>query len=194
MFLYLSHPWAAYGARPAWMDVLVADLGIEFFDPGVPLATQVPRISGLGSVNISEPIRAAFGLPQEVLLEPGPDILAWERPLAQISTAVWRDLYFLVRAGGVVADANNPHLGDTAVELPLAHALGIPIILISERVNVPAQLRYLADAVLQPNHPRISQVVRGLLSDTFPSLTVGSDAKSVPPIAPSNPNPSRSRK
>lgn len=141
-FVYLSYPYGLQ-SRPQWMAEIAASF--PCYDPDLPLKKHLEeREYGVKEISI-ETVKA-FNIPPFVMLPPSEDLLKTEEPF--YNSQVWRDIYFLIRSDVVVVAADLLSLGDEVVILSLAFVLGKPIILVSDRANLPPQLRYIAEVVV----------------------------------------------
>jgi hypothetical protein len=131
---------------------------VEVFDPAVPIVEQAGKISGLGEKSLPPEIMSVFGLPQLILMSPGEDILKWESPLC--AEQVWREFYFLLRCGVVIHAGDLPTLGDMSLTLAMAKMAGIPIITVSDRVTLPAQIKYISDIVVGSDISKLLPIVK----------------------------------
>ena len=161
MFVYCVYPWCLY-PRPNWINALIPLLpqGVGYYDPNISIKQQIGRLGDIRECNLPPDLIGDFNLPKEILLSPTEDLLKWESPL--LHEQIWRDLYFLVRASVVFVDGNLMNLNDGAVELSIAHRLKKPIILLSDRVVISSQLRYLANFTITSGSPDLPLLLASL--------------------------------
>lgn len=150
--------------RPHWWDALAdavtgravlfdTTMAIEHLDhPAMSRpVTKRSIVRGLGLLGLDVAAQATPGIPASFLGN-----LAFE------DVTVVRDAIVLARSSLVVLDANHPSLGDNFVLASSARVLGIPVLVVSDRIVRNAWVSYLATAMVSSHG--VGVVARQILS------------------------------
>ncbi len=161
MLLHLAYPVHGRNVKPTWVDSLKENsFAIAekwgFFDPTARLTPDLLQLVSKLKVNSIAEEKAEILKLTPNLLASTPEVLQdltkTENDNPLTSQIIFRHLYFLTRATLVVADLNNPSLGETSQEVLYAHLMNIPIIGISYRPTVSPWMHSKVRSIIAPRN------------------------------------------
>ena len=158
--VYLSYPYLTYDRCPDYMLSLQRAVGerLQFFDPGDRSDPQAwtnlllyVQQHNLSPAALPESLLRSLDLPLALLTLPGTEQVNWGVQLTHRAQLL-RTLYALLRSKAVLADAMLPSRSENCVELLVARASDLPILVVSDLPSITPALGYLASAMVAPTN------------------------------------------
>jgi hypothetical protein len=173
--VYCSYPYLTYDHCPDYMASLRRTCGtLAFFDPGDrsdpnlwPQLLLYFRQHSLTPALLPDALFRSLDLPLALLAPPGQEQLAWGTQLNHRGQLL-RTLYVLLRSQAVLADGMLPSRAENCVELVLAKACDLPILVVSDLPGLTPALGYLANAVAAPTEKLLPDLLSFYVGYTTP--------------------------
>ena len=182
--VYLSYPYQTYDHCPDYMTGLrrACAAQLAFFDPGdrsdPNLWAQLLlylRQASVPAAALPDALFRALDLPLALLAPPGQEQLTWDTQPNHRGQLL-RSLYILLRAKAVLADGMLLGRAENCIELLVAKACDLPVLVVSDLPGLTPALGYLANAVAAPTEKLLPDLLNfyvgyGLSAATAPPAT-----------------------